>query len=92
MGIPESWVRSEFDVGDPMLQLNLQLAYWVHMDEVLGRLEERSRKLQNLSNKSDEAQQYREWMEDEIIYNVWRSPFGAKLWAQFGLNVLDQTR
>lgn len=83
-GIPESRVKEEFDVEEPLLQVYLQERYWEHMVTVLRGLEEISKTLQNLSNKSADAQQWQEFMEMEEVYNVWMSPFGRRLWAKFG--------
>ena len=89
-GIHISEIKQKFDVTDPLLQLHLQLEYWEHMDEVFCQVEELGNKLQNLSNTSELSQQYKDFMEMDEVYNVWYSPYGTKLWAKFGYDIINQ--
>lgn len=87
-GIPLGQIAAEFDLKDPMLQVNLQFRYWQHMDEIFGKVEALSQNLQNLSNTSEEALLYQDFMEMDEVQNVWFSPLGARLWAKFGFDCM----
>ena len=85
LNLPYEEISDKFDLNNPLLQWQLLKNYWEDAVNISEHVTNISNDLQNLSNASSLAERYKEYMQDQELHSTWNSPFGRKLWNQFGL-------